>query len=86
MYSDYIKFIADNQHIEIPQLDLVIGKQGDNQVLLTIIFPVSNLMIGYLIPKKEPSSVASVFNYLYSLLGSCQFKELFPAILTDRGS
>lgn len=86
MYSDYIKFIADNQHIEIPQLDLVIGKQGDNQVLLTIIFPVSNLMIGYLIPNKEPSSVASVFNYLYSLLGSCQFKELFPAILTDRGS
>ena len=86
LYSDYIKFIADNQHIEIPQLDLVIGKQGDNQVLLTIIFPVSNLMIGYLIPNKEPSSVASVFNYLHSLLGSCQFKELFPAILTDRGS
>lgn len=86
LYSDYIKFIADNQHIEIPQLDLVIGKQDDNQVLLTIIFPISNLMIGYLIPNKEPSSVASVFNNLYSLLGICQFKELFPAILTDRGS
>ena len=86
LYSDYLNFIADNQQIDIPQLDLVIGKKGDSQVLLTLIYPVSNLMIGFLIPNKEPSSVAAIFNYLYSLLGIKEFKELFPAILTDRGS
>lgn len=86
LYSDYIKFVADNQYIEIPQIDLIIGKQGDSQVLLTIIYPFSNFMVGYLIPNKEPSSVASIFYYLQDLVGIDKFKELFPAILTDRGS
>jgi len=86
LHIDYLNYIIENPSIKPVQLDLVIGCISDKQVLLTIHFPIPNLMIGFLINDKTPSSVSSVFNYIQSLIGIDAFKEIFPVILTDRGS
>ena len=70
----------------VPQFDLVIGKQSDNQYLMTIIFPFSNFMLAYLIPNKKPESIVKVFNSIESKIGLESFKRLFPACVTDRGN
>lgn len=86
-YDAYLKFLADNRTSYAPQIDLVQGLKGENEpYLMTIIFPFSNLMLGYLIKSKEQSEIVNVFNQLEEKLGIEDFKKLFPAILTDRGN
>lgn len=85
LYSDYLSYLAANPSVKPVQLDIVIGSMSDSQYLLTIHFPLPNLMIGFLIPDKTPKSVAAVFDNIQSLIGIDAFKELFPIILTDRG-
>ncbi len=84
-YEDYLKFLSENRQVCIPQLDLVIGKTSDSQHLMTLIFPLSNFMIGILVPNKEALSIVEAFHYIQSLIGIENFKMIFPAILTDRG-
>ncbi len=84
-YEDYLKFLASNRQVYIPQLDLVIGKASDSQYLMTLIFPFSNFMLGILVPNKEASSIVTAFNYIQDKIGIDNFKLIFPAILTDRG-
>ena len=84
-YEDYLKFLAENRQAYIPQLDLVIGKTSDSQYLMTLIFPFSNFMIGILVPNKEASTIVLAFNQIQDRIGIDNFKNIFPAILTDRG-
>lgn len=84
-YEDYLKFLAENRQAYIPQLDLVIGKTSDSQYLMTLIFPFSNFMIGILVPNKEASTIVLAFNLIQDRIGIDNFKNIFPAILTDRG-
>ena len=85
-YDDYINFIAKDPSAFGAQLDLVIGKQEDNQLLMTIIFPFSNLMLMFLIPNKEAATIVGVFDELENTIGYDNFTKIFPFILTDRGS
>ena len=85
-YNCYLKFLSENRQAMVPQFDLVIGKQSDNQYLMTIIFPFSNFMLAYLIPNKKPESIVKVFNSIESKIGLESFKRLFPACVTDRGN
>lgn len=85
-YLDYIKFIAENPTANGAQLDLVIGKQEDSQLLMTIIFPFSNLMLIYLIPNKESTTIVKVFDDIEQTIGFDSFTRIFPYILTDRGA
>ena len=86
-YEAYLKYLAENRTSYIPQLDLVQGKQGsDEPYIMTLIFPFSNLMLGYIIPSKAQEEVIKVFDTLEEKLGTNNFKKLFPAILTDRGN
>ena len=84
-YEDYLKFLAENRQVYIPQLDLVIGKTNDSQYLMTLIFPFSNFMLGVLVSNKEASTIVSAFNLIQDRIGIDNFKKIFPAILTDRG-
>ncbi len=84
-YEDYLKFLAKNRQVYIPQLDLVIGKTSDSQYLMTLIFPFSNFMLGILVPNKEASSIVTAFHSIQEKIGIDNFKLIFPAILTDRG-
>ena len=85
IYEDYIEFIQKNHQAYVPQIDLVEGQKGDEQMLMTFIFPFSNLMFGRLIPNKKSETIVAEFNKLQKILGIKNFKKIFPAILTDRG-
>ena len=85
-YDDYIEYITTNHQAYVPQIDLVEGKKGDSQLLMTFIFPISNLMFGRLIPNKKSKTIVNEFNELQDILGLQNFKLIFPAILTDRGN
>ncbi len=80
MYEDYLKFLAENRQVYIPQLDLVIGKTNDSQYLMTLLFPFSNFMIGILVLNKEASTIVSAFNFIQDRIGIDNFKKIFPAI------
>lgn len=86
-YEAYLKYLAENRTSFIPQFDLVQGKKGEGEpYLMTLLFPFSNLMIGFLIPSKEQKEIVKIFDYLEDTLGLESFKKLFPACLTDRGN
>lgn len=66
-------------------MDSVIGSQG-GKVLLTIYFRTSSLMLAFLRDANTARSVSEIFEHLYEVLGHETFTNLFPVILTDRGS
>jgi IS30 family transposase len=85
-YRDFL------EHVEVfdpavVQIDSVIGKQGDKEnVLLTIHFTASELLLIYRRDSNTARTVIEIFDNLYEDLGHDTFTELFPVILTDNGS
>lgn len=84
-YDDYLKFVETNPDTAVVQMDSVEGKKG-GKVLLTIFFSNSELMLAFIREHNTARSVTEVFNSLDTILGREMFQELFPIILTDRGS
>lgn len=84
-YEDYLAFIAENPDIPVVQMDSVEGRKG-GKVLLTLFFTNSQFMLAFLRDRNTARSVTEIFNRLDGLLGREKFTELFPVILTDRGS
>lgn len=66
-------------------MDSVEGRKG-GKVLLTIYFRNSSLMLAFIRDVNTARSVTDIINQLYELLGHEAFVNLFPVILTDRGS
>ena len=84
-YEDYMQFVTDNPDVPVVQMDTVIGRKG-GKVLLTVFFSNCNLLLAFLRDSNTARSVRSVFDELYGILGRDTYCELFPVILTDRGS
>ena len=84
-YEDYVQFTTDNPGVQVVQMDTVIGRKG-GKVLLTLFFPSCNLLLGFLRDSNTARTVQEVFDELYTILGRDIYCELFPVILTDRGS
>ena len=84
--DDYFKFIAENNIVCPVQMDTVIGRKSTNSCLLTIHFVAFHFMLIFHLREKSSHLVVEAFNYLEDLLGLELFKQIFPAILTDRGS
>lgn len=84
-YNDFTSFIADNPDVPVVQMDSVIGNKG-GKVLLTVFFQNCNLLLGFLRDRNTARSVQEVFDDLYAKLGRETYCNLFPVILTDRGS
>ena len=79
--------LAINPGVFFVQFDLVQGLQSiDQPFIMTIHFPHTRLMLGYLIENKTTREVVEVFNYLESRLGINGFKNSFPCTITDRGN
>ena len=85
-WEDYLRFVAENPDLQIPQVDTVEGGKGDKCVLLTIMFPKLAFMIARLMPGKCAQYVADEFNWLWRTLGADTFRRLFPALLKDNGT
>ncbi|MDR3225748.1 MAG: IS30 family transposase [Clostridiales Family XIII bacterium] len=86
-YRDFLDHIETHSDTEVVQMDTVIGAKGaDEKVLLTIHFPQSHLMLAFIRDANTARSVTEAFDRIKSMLGYDRFVEIFPLILTDRGS
>lgn len=84
-YEEYQKLLNKKTDIHPAQMDSVIGTVG-GKVLLTIHFPHTSFMMGFLRDFNTSQSVIDIFEMLYVKLGRKLFEKIFPVILTDRGS
>ena len=67
------------------EMDSVIGEKG-GKVLLTLIFPSSDLMLAFLRDSNTAQSAVDQIDFLYSGLGHDDFTRFFSVLLTDNGS
>jgi IS30 family transposase len=84
-FKDFTEFIDKHPESNVVQMDSVIGTQG-GKVLLTIHFVETSFMMAFLRDANTSQSVIDVFESLFKILGTSDFKKLFPIILTDNGS
>lgn len=86
-YQDFLAYVEKYPDTEVVQMDSVIGAKGvSEKVLLTIHFPLSQLLLAYIRDANTSRSVTEIFERLKSALNFNDFEEIFPLILTDRGS
>ena len=84
-YDCFLKFMEKHPDFPVVQLDSVEGKKG-GKVLLTIHFTKSEMMLAFLREHNDSKSVIAVFNFLFELLGTELFTQIFKVCLTDNGS
>lgn len=84
-YEDYLLYRQEHPDEAVVQMDSVLGNRG-GKVLLTLFFTNCDLQLMYLRNRNTAASVSYVFNRLKRTLGKEKFSNLFPVILTDRGS
>lgn len=84
-YEDFLTFLESCPDTAVTEMDTVEGRKG-GKVLLTIYFRNCELMLAFLRDANTARSVTDIFNRLDRMLEREHFKELFPLILTDRGS
>ena len=84
-YEDYIAYLQAVPDVSTVEMDSVEGRKG-GRVLLTVYFPNCSFMLAFLREHNDARSVTGCFNRLYKVLGGKVFRELFPVLLTDRGS
>lgn len=84
-YEDFQEYIAANPDVSVVEIDSVEGRKG-GKVFLTMYFRNSSFMLAFIRDANTARSVTEIYNRLYELLGHEKFTEMFPVILTDRGS
>ena len=82
--SDRI-YIEQHPEANIVEMDTVVGPEP-GKVILTMLFRSSNFMLACLMDNTKSESVIELFRFLQRELGTEVFAQLFPVILTDRGS
>ncbi len=84
-YQDFLNYTQQFPHLEIIEMDSVEGPKG-GKVLLTFYFRNSGFLLAYLREANTAGSVVEIFNRLKTELTLEGFLNLFPILLTDRGS
>ena len=85
-YSDYIDFLCKHPGVPTVQLDTVEGTKDSKKCFMTLHFVNYHFMMIFLLEEKTSAEVAKVFNWIQEQIGIEKFKEMFPLILTDRGT
>lgn len=84
-YEDFLCFVREKDPHLIVEMDTVEGKKG-GPVLLTLSWRGNALLRAHWRERNDAYRVKQWMDYYEKMLGLEQFKELFPVILTDRGS
>ena len=84
-YEDFQKYMEEHPNVSVVEMDTVRGLRSREQVLLTIMFNSSSIMLMILMEDESMEHVIEVFDYLTKALGIRRFRKLFPVILTDNG-
>ena len=85
-YQDYIDFLCKNPCVPTVQLDTVEGSKESKKCFMTLHFVNYHFMMIFLLKEKTSDEVGKVFNWIQEQIGVEKFKEMFPLILTDRGT
>ena len=85
-YERFKKYMEQNPDTDVVEMDTVVGPVSTSKVLLTLLFRSCNLMLIILLKQKTQEEVIYALNWLCDELGIELFQQLFPVILTDRGT
>ena len=83
-YLDYLAFIHKNPGIYVWQLDFLGAIKTDNNNILTLIQPNIQFTLLDIISNPNSNKVIEFFDKLEEKIGTDNFKNLIPVILTDR--
>lgn len=85
-YKDFEQWCEENPGVPIVEMDTVEGTISSQKVLLTFIWTQSGFLMAYLLQRQTAYEVKRVLQTLQNTLGKTRFMQLFPVLLTDRGS
>ena len=85
-YEDFQRYMEEHPDTSVVEMDTIRGKVTKEQVVLTIMFNQTSIMLMLLIENESMEPVIEVFDILTKKLGIRRFRKLFPVILTDNGS
>ncbi|NMA74152.1 MAG: IS30 family transposase [Bacteroidales bacterium] len=85
-YRDYLNWCEANPGANTIEMDTVEGTRGSGKVLLTLKWMQSAFLMAYVLEQQTAAEVTRLFQFLQNGLGREHFQQLFPVILTDRGS
>lgn len=83
-YLDYLAFRHKNPGIYVWQLDFLGAIKTDSKNILSLILPELQFILLDIINKPDSAKVVEFFDRIEEKIGTEEFKNLFPAILTDR--
>lgn len=83
-YLDYLSYLHKNPGINVWQLDFLGTIKTDSKSILTFILPNLQFTLLEIINKPDSSKVVEFFDKLEEKIGTENFIELIPVILTDR--
>lgn len=84
-YADFLEYLENHPETNVVEMDTVVGPEP-GKVILTMLFRNCTFMLAFLMDNSKRESVIQIFRFLQRELGSDTFSQLFPVILTDRGS
>ena len=83
-YLDYLSYIHKNPNCNVWQLDFLGTIKKDSNNILSFILPNVHFTIIYIINNPNSKKVVNFFDELEEKIGTENFIELIPIILTDR--
>jgi IS30 family transposase len=84
-YADYLVFRGEHPDSHSVEMDTVYNHPS-GPYLQTFLFENTGFMVGRLHAEKTSDSMAASLDYYQERLGLALFRQLFPILLTDRGS
>lgn len=83
-YLDYLKFETENPNLNIVQMDFLGSIKTDKKSVLVLTIPKVHYVLLFMVDSPNQEKISTLFDTLERLLSPDVFKEVFPAILTDR--
>lgn len=83
-YLDYLSFIHNHPRVNVWQLDFLGAIKTDSKNILSFILPEVHFTLLDIITNPNSSKVIKFFDELEKKIGTNNFIELIPVILTDR--
>lgn len=83
-YLDYLSYLHKNPGIYVWQLDFLGSIKTDSKSILTFILPNLQFTLLDIINKPDSSKIVNFFDTLEETIGTENFINLIPVILTDR--
>lgn len=83
-YLDYLSYIHKNPRVNVWQLDFLGAIKTDSKNILSFILPEVHFTLLNIIKNPDSKKVVKFFDTLEEKIGTQNFLELIPVILTDR--